>query len=130
VAKYLLLQCDNEEIADLIVKAIQEGNLGCYQENIGESDPPGWSQIFGGLKLRALFKKPTKFCECTNVKKRGFTRGQKYGWWVCDQCKRPTQGWARLELAYQVFGKNLLPPSEDAPEYRGDGNWGTWHRGS
>jgi len=118
VARYLLLQFDDDEAADAVVATIQSGGGVAIGHDVQ-----------GDCIVRAVFKKPTKFCECTNLKKRGFTRGQKYGWWVCDQCKRPTQGWARLELAYQVFGKNLLPPSEDAPEYRGDGNWGTWHRG-
>lgn len=122
MAKYVLLQFDDEADADGIIHEI----LSHRPNADGISVEPGQ---FYQCTLRAVFKKPTKFCECTNVKKRGFTRGQKYGWWVCDQCKKPTQGWARLELAYQVFGKNLLPPSEDAPEYRGDGNWGTWHRG-
>lgn len=120
MAKYVLLTFERDAEADEFAEMVKHGDVGVYVSR-REGDPHAWQKVF--CKLRGVFKKPTKFCSCTSTRKRGFTRGRKYGWWVCSMCGRPTQGWASLDGLYHVLGFNLLPKDADAPEYRGDGNW-------
>jgi hypothetical protein len=69
-------------------------------------------QIFNVV---GIFKAPTAFCDNTDGHrgKNGFTRGKKYGWWVCTTCKKPTKAWSEnlnavLGAAYnQVKSKDL-----------------------
>lgn len=62
-----------------------------------------------------LLAKPTLFCnpEDGHLKSvgktgRGFTRGMKYGWWVCAICKKPTKGWAAGWKPVVADARNLL----------------------
>jgi hypothetical protein len=74
-------------------------------------------------EVKAVFKKPTKFCECgVGGGKMGFSfvRGRKYGWWVHSGCGKPTKAWADGEHWYASLGTNLLPV-EIAGEYRPQG---------
>lgn len=122
MAKYVLLQFNDDAQADRLIAALQEWPEAIDVSGEITATEPEWYRVVG-VQLRGIFKLPTKFCECTNLKRRGFTRGKKYGWWVCDQCRRPTKAWGRLEGIYQFLGFNLLPKDDNAPEYRGDGNW-------
>lgn len=122
MAKFVLLQFDDDAQADRLVQALQEWPEAIDISGQVTAAEPEWYHIVG-VKLRGVFKKPTKFCECKSLKNRGFSRGKKYGWWVCSQCKKPTIAWSRLEGIYGFLGFNLLPRSAVAPEYRGDGDW-------
>jgi hypothetical protein len=117
MANYVLLQFDNEDEASAFMEAARE-------DNVFVSNKPG-SLARLPIDLRGLFKKPTKFCDCANtggnLKKRGFTRGKKFGWWVCDRCHKPTKSWGRGDHWFLALGRNLLPIDAWAPEYRGDG---------
>jgi hypothetical protein len=54
------------------------------------------------------FKRPTKFCTC--VKRGGWTRGHSYGWWVCDNCRKPTEKWTdNADRWRYALGINLIP---------------------
>lgn len=122
MAKYVLLTFDEDDAADQFVEAAQKHDLrrlvGDYIEEAEWVD----------CTVRAVYKKPTKFCtgtdkpECRGHKK-GFTRGTKYGWWVCAACGKPTQAWGDGEHWYATHGKNLLPKTVEAPEYRGGGDY-------
>ncbi len=72
-----------------------------------------------------VFKKPTVFCEEPTTRHGkgktgvGWTRGKKYGWWVCTFCGKPsgiaaTAGSTKWELA---LGTNLLPPELSPVEF-------------
>jgi len=119
VAKYVMLQFDSDEDADAFIKTTQEnGIVGSFA--LGDSNWKHFMPI-----VRAVFKKPTQFCDCkVGAKGRGFTRGKRYGWWVCSVCKKPTVGWGRGEHWFLSLGRNLLPTTPQAPEYRGDGVFG------
>lgn len=61
----------------------------------------------------AVFKAPTKFCNPSDGHRgkkteAGWTRGMKYGWWVCGKCKKPTTQWASNLNAVLGAAKNLL----------------------
>jgi len=122
MARYVVLSFDDDTTADEFVAAVQENGILGHVSN--ES---GFMKHFAPV-VRAMFQRPTKFCDCAsrggNIKARGFTRGKKYGWWVCNACKKPTVGWAQGQEWFRFLGRNLLPVSPQAPEYRGDGTWG------
>jgi hypothetical protein len=111
MAKYVLLSFDDDKLADEFVQQ--------FTDDVVERAKYERTGIYA--YVRGVYKKPTKFCTCVGIKKRGFTRGKKYGWWVCDQCKKPTVGWGRGDHWFLALGKNLLPVGGNAPEYRGDG---------
>lgn len=117
-----MLAFDRDEDADKFVETVMEtGVVGATAYEDGT-----WKH-FAPL-VRAIFKKPTKFCDCKVDKRgRGFTRGKKYGWWV-HSCGKPTAAWGRGEHWYRSLGRNLLPVSAFAPEYRGDGNYGVHYK--
>lgn len=60
------------------------------------------------------WKEPTLFCNPLDGHRGkktegGYTRGRKYGWWVCGKCGKPSkfaQGSTKWELA---LGTNLIP---------------------
>lgn len=118
MAKYVILAFDDDDEADKFVEETQR-----RQGVINDMDCPCYPDDKALIKadVRAVFRKPTKFCDCKTVKHRGFSRGRKYGWWVCAQCGKPTVGWGRGDHWFLALGKNLLPISNIAPEYRGDG---------
>lgn len=80
-----------------------------------------------GTFVRAMYQKPTKFCDCGTAtglpfaRKSSYTRSLKYGWMVHTQCKKPTTNWASGEGWYAALGTNLLPITGRAPEWRGVG---------
>jgi hypothetical protein len=119
MAKYVILAFDSDDEADKFVEETQAQQAVW----VGGTDCPCYPDEGTELKcdVRGVFRKPTKFCSCTSVKSRGFSRGRKYGWWVCSQCGKPTVGWGRGDHWFLALGKNLLPISNVAPEYRGDG---------
>lgn len=68
---------------------------------------------FDGPSVRAVYKKPTQFCDSATHKGSGrrvmgFTRGTKFGWWLCTQCKKPTAAWGASINAVIGSGNNLL----------------------
>ena len=113
MAKYVLLAFDSDAEADEFVAAVS-------RFDIKQQNTEGFIDTVKAT-VRGIWKKPTKFCECTsgNIKQRGWTRGKKFGWWVCDKCYKPSPAWARGDLWYNSLGVNLLPVSFEAPEYRG-----------
>lgn len=116
MAVYVLLAFDNDEDARTLVQDMLEypdrNILTPAQENDVHAT------------VRGVWKKPTVFCECRverAVKGKttsGWTRGKKYGWWVCAKCGKPAEAWARGDSWYTALGTNLIPQCEIAPEYR------------
>lgn len=87
MAEYLLLKFENE--LDRI-NAVTFGEL------------PGHPEII------AVYRAPTVFCDCVSVKNRGWTKGQKWGWWVCDICGKPSKLAHNNTIQENTFGFNLL----------------------
>lgn len=63
-----------------------------------------------GGEIVAAFKCPTLFCDNTHIgiKKRAFTKGLKWGWWLCDMCMRPTKMASEKAFEECHLGKNIL----------------------
>jgi hypothetical protein len=85
MAKYILLRFEDEDEAELFKK---------YYPVAAE--------------LKGVYKAPTMFCHCTSVKGRGWTKGQKWGWWVCDICGKPSPKAQETLIKESAFGFNLL----------------------
>lgn len=72
-----------------------------------------------GQKVVGVFAVPTKFCDDEPPGHRGkktqagWTRGKKYGWWVCGACKKPTKAWGRNLNAVLSSARNLLSDGKD-----------------
>lgn len=63
--------------------------------------------IVGVFKKPTLFHDPALHQNRTSKSELSFTRGKKYGWWVCATCKRPTTGWGQNVQAVISSGVNL-----------------------
>lgn len=107
MAKYVMLEFPDDSSADDFVKQMLE------------RDTHGMPFVPQSGRIRGLWKKPTLFCGCTAVKRRGWTRGKKYGWFICSQCHKPSRLWGKGDAWYTALGTNLLPIAEGASEYRG-----------
>jgi hypothetical protein len=125
MAKYILLSFDDNEKAEGFITACQETGITAQVRHEPENPEHGSALLWEHFTpdVRAVYQMPTKFCTCLGGKKT-FTRGKKYGWWVHADCGKPTQAWATGSHWFQALGRNLLPKTPQAPEYRGDGNWG------
>lgn len=116
MAKYVLLSFDNDAEADAFTEYVVDAQ---YIHISGDT-------AIVKADVRAVYKKPTLYCDNSDKhrgKLAGWTRGRKYGWWVCAVCGKPTRAWADGEHWFAAIGKNLLPKTEVAPEYRGDGDY-------
>lgn len=119
MARYVLLSFDSNNEADEFINAVSvEGGIFFMGKDthFKHIDP---EKTF----VRGLWAKPTQFCECSGsgAKREGYARGQKFGWWVHNACGKPTKGWARGDHYYPALGKNMLPVTPQAPEWRGEG---------
>jgi hypothetical protein len=73
----------------------------------------GDSPVFNSATAPAVYKFPTMFhepFETHGAKKTeaAFTMGQKWGWWVCAICKKPSRMyWDQIVKRQSSFGKNV-----------------------
>lgn len=117
MAVYVMLAFDDDNEAKEFVKVnIDPRGQIAYGED---------EQVVQGATVRGVWKKPTLFCDPSDghadghgrTQSRSFSRGKKYGWWVCVHCGKPRKQWAAGDAWYTALGTNLLP-KELAPEYR------------
>ncbi len=116
MAVHVLLSFEDDDLAKRFVEKVN----GAF-EYIPERRQ---RQVLG------FWKAPRKFCDCTDLTEkdernlnrkgrakkfqRGWTRGKKYGWWVCSKCRKPSKHWEPGLARYDdTIGRNLLP---GAPE--------------
>lgn len=103
---------DDGDAKEFVRLALEEAGVK------GDMNSEYWTdgvKILGAI-ISAVYKKPSKFCtpDDGHLKGKGsrsFTRGRKYGWWVCAVCGKPTKKWARGDIWHFSMGYNLLPPS-------------------
>lgn len=106
MAMYVLLRFENDDQALTLIEDMQEYSdadiLTPTQENNVHAT------------VEALYKAPTMFhepFETHGAKKTeaAFTMGQKWGWWVCSVCKKPSRMyWDQIVKKQSSFGKNIL----------------------
>lgn len=144
MARYLLLSFQDDQEAEKFLTAVTN-NRSVGDEKLHHvfyglpkdpADPKG-GVIMNGLPtnvyVRGMWQNPTKYCECTTRERaKGFSLSRKYKWWVHAQCGKPTRNWAQMvgDRLFKALGKNLLPVSKEAPEWRGEGVYGhNWDEG-
>ncbi len=84
-----------------------------------------------GAEIELVVAVPTLFCKCTRgVKNQGWTRGLKWGWWVCSLCHKPSGSIPRMKLLRQVLGqgRNLLEERPQEVSEVTDEGWGVHGR--
>lgn len=124
MAVRVVLEFDDEEGAKAFVKStILDGCV--YGDRV--SDYPEDDRASYLMKVIGVFKKPTKYCDPNDGHRRGktssaWTRGKKYGWWVCAVCGKPTEKWATGRLWQYSMGFNLLP-HKFFPWSKPEGGW-------
>jgi hypothetical protein len=99
VARYVLIEFDDNKEADNFVKMLTPDV---------ELEEPEEYDFKGSMRVRAVFFKPTQFCEC----KSGLTasRGKKFGLNVHEKCGKPHRGrWQHPT--------NLIHPDQDKTLY-------------
>lgn len=88
MAKYLVIEFDNDDQADKMVAKIEGVGSDTY-------------------RIAGIFKKPLNYCACPPREayvRNDFVRGGKFGWWVHRICKKPRRGTHNLV--------NLLKPHD------------------
>lgn len=102
MARYVLVEFDDNAAAKRFVEKVN----GEY----GAVDGDHMTR-----RVRAVWAKPTLFCECEGKQKSsfGFRVGEKSGWWVHSKCGRPTKFWAKGNHWFSSIGRNLLPGNKD-----------------
>lgn len=91
MGRYIVIDFDRNEAAEAFLKDWAEGK---------EYFPGNFSRIVG------IFVKPGRTCNCAdkdranygdkNHKFSGISLGGKFGWWVCDRCKKPRKAGHQL----------------------------------
>lgn len=126
MARYVILAFDDNKEADAFIAAVERANETGNNHvfyTTPHSTLPNEYGMTGLVKafVRGVYMRPTQFCSCADKTKGGYTRGKKWGIWVHSTCGLPTKAWATGDHWYAAMGRNLLPPSPQAPEWRGDG---------
>lgn len=112
MARYVVLEFEFNEDADLFV-----GDM-----------------LHDGEKVVGVYAKPTMFCAtggCGKGRVKAFVRGSKWGWWVCDTCKKPARVSDEEKLMRHVVSQavNLLPKTSGAVASVWTRGWGVLARG-
>lgn len=109
MARYVLIEFDDNNDAETFVKAVEE-----VQGILVTTQHPKIPDQYGVVKpshdyrIRGLYAKPTRFCECSDVLFNERRKGAKLGWYVHPTCGRPVRG------SWQ-WPRNLLLPQETLP---------------
>lgn len=106
VAMLVVLSFDDDEQALTLIEDMLDHPDDMILTPSQENDVHG--------KVQALYKWPTQFHEPHETHGAGktgqaFQLGQKFGWWICAVCKKPSRMyWETIVQKQSSFGKNLL----------------------
>ena len=101
--KYIVLKLNEDDQSESLIEFLKNQWL-LTEEGIG---------ALSKTELTGVFKGPTTFCNNSDGHRgkkteAGWTRGKKYGWWVCGKCKKPTERWSNNLNAVLSSARNLL----------------------
>ena len=134
MAKYVVLSFDDDSDADNFLEYALSGCVASLHVDSAPDDPQTHdAQVVG------VFKQPTIFCRCPGGAGRihAWTLGQKWGWWVCKNCKRPSEATAGplqqmrcvVSQAKNLLGEFIMiDPVADEPASVWDKGWGVLGR--
>jgi hypothetical protein len=127
MAVQVILDFESDQEAKAFVSKIIEDGCASVQtgEDAGGDMDHGVYPVYTDFDCTVVgaFKRATKFCTCAN--RTGWTRGRGYGWWVCDNCRLPTEKWTdNADRWRYALGINLVPAEsggiQPKPGERGD----------
>lgn len=100
MSRYVLVEFDDNDDADSFLKEFEKGEVfWMHKDFIYKANVPMLTRI------RGMFGKPTKFCDCPDVTPDAdkSVQGAKWGWWLHRVCGKPKKGrWQHP--------KNMLDP--------------------
>lgn len=105
--RYIVLGIEDNDVAEQLAN------------DLVKSPRQGMPFVPQGASIVGMFAVPTKFCDDEPSGHRGrkteagWTRGKKYGWWVCGACKKPTKAWAQNLNAVLSSSRNLMNGLKD-----------------
>src|SRR5690348_2365887 len=108
MARYVVLSFDDNEEAERFTRDVQAYNQGTVE---------------------GIFAKPTLFCPgsgaggCAQGKRyRAWVQGQKWGWWVCTVCHRPSGAMSEEKRMRATIsqGTNILALSQEETASEGE----------
>jgi hypothetical protein len=119
MARYILLEVDDNEAAGDLVTSIQD-NLEVFfykKDNEADSDelsPYTVQRLFA--RVRGLYMKPTKFCEC-NPFTGTIILGDRFKLMVHRVCMRPVRGqWQHPRNLLETVETTLMPHDKSKPK--------------
>jgi hypothetical protein len=120
MAVALLVQIDDDEQAKKWAQYLVDNGI------VMNSHGPEGIDV-AAATIRGAWKIPTQYCNSADghlqgqgKTRAGFTRGKKFGWWVCAVCGKPTEDWGKGGNWDYVLGTNLLPQEiSDEPRRKG-----------
>lgn len=120
MAVYVVLGFDDEREAKRFVHTSLYGTVAGIPRDNAHDDP----EDYPDAKVYGVYKKPTKYCDTSDGHRGGgklaaaWTRGIKYGWWVCSKCGKPSQLATKMGNWFLALGVNLLPAElHPEPQY-------------
>lgn len=111
MARYVMVAFKSNAEAERFIEAIQEGSFIFPQTKVDDNIVYG--TVSDEVYVRAVYAKPTQFCECRpepNYAKE-FVRGVKWGWLVHTKCGKPKRNQWQSP-------RNLLDPVDLATRER------------
>lgn len=102
MGRYVVIDFDRNEDAEAFLKGMERGHM----------DGRRLREV--SARVVGIFVKPGRTCNCSdqdranfgdkNYKFSGISLGGKFGWWICDRCKKPRKAGHQL--------RNQILPSE------------------
>jgi hypothetical protein len=77
MARYVVLEFDDNDAAGAFLEVVK--------------DPYLMDGFPDGVKVKAVFAKPTKFCDCPLP--GNIAKGAALGWFICSKCAKARRGW-------------------------------------
>jgi hypothetical protein len=110
----------------IIISVESNGEAESFARWMVDKDKEGYNEdmpvVPPGAKIEAMIAKPTVACRGPHRvpgklrSQMGWTRTQRFGWWVCSVCKKPSPTVVRDFIRNMCNGHNdLLPELQGLP---------------
>lgn len=122
MARYVVLSFDEDKLANTFVDDWEDA-----LEGMKERGEEGWPRVLTPVQenaipaeIIAMTIKPTMFCDSGDGHRgkktdSGWTKGKKWGLWICGKCMKPSRRWGSSYKAVIGSAKNLLDENEINP---------------
>lgn len=113
--RIVLLEMSTED-AEAFVRYVDEERTVHFTDRSLSVDP-----LPLPAEVVAVVARPTKWCSCNvpqstgrrrrSKRESGWSRGSKLGWWLCINCRKPSQAMVRHFVTNMLAGANDLLPA-------------------